>query len=225
MIKHKTQGFYLRVKDIPKLIPIRIKRLVGHLLVFCWSNFNWWLEFTYLLLDLAGVPEIYETIIDLFKWNTRPLTEKEITLLQPLFGKSIDYKRVRIDESAYLGPKQKHFCYVSFYTINSWGSMNDGLLIHEIVHIWQFQQMGSVYIPRALAAQQSKEGYNYGGAPKIVEWALNNGRLTDFNLEQQADIVADCWRLQNGLPLQWGPAGVADLPHYLFLVGQIEKGV
>ena len=223
MINYKIQGLVLRIQDVPRMIPSRLRRLAAHLLSFCWSSFNWWLEMAYLLLDLFGLPEIYETIIDIFKWNSRPLTAKEMTLLQPIFGKSIDYKRVRIDESAYLGPKQKHFCYVSFYTINSWGSMNDGLLIHEMVHIWQFQQMGSVYIPRALAAQHSKVGYNYGGAPKIIEWASKNGRLTDFNLEQQADIVADCWRLQHGLPLQWGPAGVADLPHYLFLVGQIEE--
>jgi len=218
---YKIQGFHLRIKDIPKMFPIRIKRLRKHFFSFCWLNPNWWLELIYLLLDLLGIPEVYETIIDLFKWKTRPLNTREIALLTPIFGKNIDYNRVRIDETALLGPKQKQFCYVSFYTINSWGQMNDALLIHEMVHIWQFQQMGSIYIPQALAAQRSKEGYNYGGAPKIVAWALKNGRLTDFNLEQQADIVADYWRLKNDYPLQWGPAGVADLPHYAFFVEQI----
>ena len=82
--------------------------------------------------------------------------------------------------------------------------------------------MGSAYIPRALQAQMSKEGYNYGGAPQVVNWARRSALLQDFNLEQQADLVADYWRLQNGLKPHWGPAGPADLPFYAYFVDQLK---
>lgn len=220
-IYQKLEGIATRLKYAFGWLPIRIQRLGKHFLSFCWSSFHWWLEFFYLLLDVIALPEIYETVIDLIKWSTRGLTQEEINLLVPIFGQSIDYNRVRIDERSFIGPLQKKFCYVSFYTINSWGKMNPSLLIHEMVHIWQFQKMGSIYIPRALAAQRSKEGYNYGGASKITYWAMNNAQLGDFNLEQQADIIADYWRIKNGLAPHWGPAGPADLPYYGFFTQQL----
>jgi len=221
MLQQKIQGLGIRFRYAIRALPARFNRLTKHLLVFCWSKPGWYLESCYLMLDIIALPEVYESIIDFVKWPTRTLTLDEINLLNPVFGSSIDYKRVRIDERSYIGPRQKKFCYVSFYTINSWGKMNPSLLIHEMVHVWQFQHLGSIYIPKALAAQRSKEGYNYGGATKINYWALNNGQLTDFNLEQQADIIADYWRLKNGQLPHWGPAGPADLPHYDYFSKQL----
>lgn len=223
-LKHKIQGLNIRFQAAFKQLPKRLIRLAQHFRGFCWSSAQWWLGLLYLLLDVVALPEFYETLLDFVKWNTRPISSKEYLLLYPIFGNSINYKRIRIDERSYLGPKQKQFCYVSFYTINSWGTMNEALLIHEVVHIWQFQQLGSIYIPLALAAQRTKENYNYGGAPRIAYWASIGGQLTDFNLEQQADIVADYWRISKGWSANWGPAGLADLPNYQFLVQQL-KGV
>lgn len=219
-IKLKIAG--LRLLQVVQWMPRRLQRLGRHLQHFCWSSGMWWVELSYLLLDIIGVPELYETLADFIKWNSRGLTPEEYELLFPIFGDSIHYERVRIDERAYLGPPQMKICYVSFYTINSWGAMNPALLVHEMVHVWQFQQWGSVYIPRALQAQSSAEGYNYGGAPRVVNWARQDGRLEDFNLEQQADLVADCWRLQHGWRTQWGPAGPADLPYYFHFVNQLQ---
>ncbi|MEL7219700.1 MAG: hypothetical protein AAGJ93_00195, partial [Bacteroidota bacterium] len=221
-ITAKAKATFLRLWQVITLLPTRFQRLGKHLLQFCWTNKTWWLSLPYFILDILAVPEVYETLADWIKWNTRPLTRSEIALLDPLFGNSIDYWRVRIDERAFLGPPQLHICYVSFYTINAWRPMRPDLLIHEAVHVWQFQQMGSVYIPLALQAQFSKEGYNYGGAPRVVNWARRSARLLDFNLEQQADLVADYWRLQYDLPPHWGPAGQADLPFYAYFVDQLQ---
>jgi hypothetical protein len=67
--------------------------------------------------------------------------------------------------------------------------------------VWQYQQVGSRYIPRALYAQRTREGYNYGGVMALERakgWA-------DFNYEQQAEIVADYFCLQQGLPPRYCP--------------------
>lgn len=221
-ISQKLTSTVFRLLAIFRLLPRRIGRLGKHLQRFCWSSAQWWLEALYLLLDIVGIPELYETLADWFKWNSRKLTKEEYELLYPIFGDSIHYDRVRIDERAFVGPPQMKICYVSFYTINAWGEMNSALLIHEMVHVWQFEHWGSVYIPRALRAQSSPEGYNYGGAPKVVNWARQDGLLEDFNPEQQADLIADYWRLLNGWQTQWGPAGPADLPYYGHFVNQLQ---
>ncbi|MEL6971924.1 MAG: hypothetical protein AAFZ63_20075 [Bacteroidota bacterium] len=212
-----------RLGQILRWLPIRLRRLGKHLRQFCWTSAMWWLEAIYLLLDVVGLPEIYETLVDWVKWNSRALYPEEVELLIPIFGNTIHYDRVRIDEHAFIGPPQMKICYVSFYTINAWGGMSPALLIHEMVHVWQFQHWGSVYIPRALRAQASPEGYNYGGAPAVVNWARQDARLEDFNPEQQADLVADYWRLLNGWRTQWGPAGPADIPYYGYFVDQLQS--
>lgn len=221
-ISSKIKGTALRLKHAVQWFPRRLQRFMRHLLRFCWNDVNWYIECLYYLLDLLALPELYETLADWIKWRTRPLYPKERELLYPIFGESIDYDRIRIDGGAALGPPQWNICYVSFYTINAWGKMSPFLLIHEVVHVWQFQRLGSIYIPRALRAQWSKEGYNYGGAPRLNNWARRDARITDFNLEQQADIIADYWRLSHGYPTHWGPAGPADLPAYRYFAEQLR---
>lgn len=223
MFSTKISAGFLRLQHALRWLPTRLRRLGKHFLRFCWSDINWWTATIYLLLDVVGIPELYETLQDFIKWRTRPLTNAERLLLYPIFGESLIYDRIRIDEKAFLGPPQWKICYVSFYTINAWGKMNPSLLIHEVVHIWQFQHWGSIYIPRALRAQYSKEGYNYGGAPKVANWARQKARLEDFNPEQQADLVADYWRILHQYTTHWGPAGPADLPHYAYFVDQLRE--
>lgn len=88
--------------------------------------------------------------------------------------------------------------------------MPPATLVHEVVHIWQYNRVGAAYIPRALAAQRSAMGYNYGGLRP-----LERGRsLEAFNYEQQADIIEDAYRLANGSPARWHGFGVEVLPVY-----------
>ena len=181
----------------------------------------WWLEFGVLMISLLGVAEIYETITDFIKFNTRSLTIWERKLLKGIYGNKINYKRVRIDNLALLGPKQFRMCYVSFYTINAWGAMSNHLLIHEMMHVWQYQKMGAVYIPRALAAQNSAMGYNYGGL-SALEKAIENGQgFKAFNLEQQADIITDYYLLREGYKAQWSEASRFDLATYEYFIEKL----
>ena len=174
-----------------------------------WPTFA--LDVLFALLELLYVPDLYEACTTLFAPTSRKLSTRERALLYPFFGDSVPYDKIRIDERAHLGPRWKRFCYVSFHTINSWGPMTDPTLVHEVVHVWQYTHRGAAYIPRALYAQGTVMGYNYGGLS-----ALENGRkLEDFNYEQQADIVEDAFRIVHHYRAQWVPAGRgAEVLHY-----------
>ncbi|MDH3649894.1 MAG: hypothetical protein OEQ53_09430 [Saprospiraceae bacterium] len=232
----KLEGVFIRIFDLIRLIPLRLQRIIwhfGHLFVSVWKrpkrlldfqeNLAWSVELLCYLLDLIGVGEVYETICDFVKFNSRPLHRNEIDAVQQIFGKSFPTRRIRLDEYAFLGPRTHHFAYVSFCTINHWGALSPELFIHEMVHVWQYHKLGSVYIPRALRAQFSEEGYNYGGLANLV-LAIRSGRgIRHFNLEQQGDILADYSRIRQGKNPRWGGVTSDDLWVYEHIVEDMKE--
>lgn len=213
----------LRLFDIIMLFPIRIRRLVRHFTTIHTLPFkNWLTEGSFLLFEPFGIFDLYDAFASLSK-RARPLNAHEIGIARSIFGDSLAYERVRIDERAHLGPRKGNFCYVSCYTINCWGKMPDSILIHELTHVWQYQQVGIVYIPRALAAQFSPEGYNYGGVHALRRAIQTGKKLLDFNYEQQADIIEDYYRLLLGYLPSWGTGTSNDLDIYAHFAAQLQK--
>lgn len=218
--------FDIRLLDVVRFFPRRTSRLLHHFSKFRFKTFHFWtLEFIFQLLEIAGVGDLYDASSGFIKYSARRLTEREIILAKTIFGDSLPYRRVRVDERAYLGPRQGQFCYVSFYTINSWGRMSDPLLIHELMHVWQYHHLGMAYIPRALAAQRSVEGYDYGGVDALYKAISENKQLLDFNYEQQAEIIEDYFRLLAGLKTTWGMAASTDLPVYAHFAKQLHEQI
>jgi hypothetical protein len=179
------------------------------------------LETLFLLIDCFYIPEIALLLNKLIKRNTRPMHDREIELAQSVFGNSIDYRKVRMDERARIGCRRHHFAYVGFNCINSWGALSEPHFIHELMHVWQYQRFGSVYIPRALYAQRTPEAYDYGGIEAIREAAMPGKGLLDFNWEQQAEIVSDYFCLLNG----WKPRWCTAKPEYAPVFEAVLRGV
>ncbi|NUN99841.1 MAG: hypothetical protein HUU01_04405 [Saprospiraceae bacterium] len=223
-----------RLFAIFSLLPLRLQRLALHFWKpqmradAAYASFSpgligifWLLELLLLMLETAGLAEGYELLTGLFKFRTRKLSPQEILVAKSVFGDALPYQSIRIDESAHLGPRQGRFCYVSFHTLNSWGPIPAPLLIHELTHVWQYRHLGIRYIPRALAAQRTASGYNYGGETGL-EQAIASGRgLAFFNLEQQADLIEDYYRLQNGLPATWNRQATPRPELYELVLGGI----
>jgi hypothetical protein len=178
------------------------------------------LDMLFALADMVGFFDLYELLTSGLFPNTRPLSPAEYNLLFPIFGDSVPYHLIRIDERALIGPSWAGFFYVSFHTINSWGPMQPPTLVHEVVHIWQYTHRGAAYIPRALYAQTTEEGYNYGGLESLQE----HSELEDFNYEQQADIIEDAFRLANSYQAQWVRGrGAEVLPVYYPYLEEIRS--
>ena len=220
--------------------PNRFFRLIKHLFVFLnlknypdesWSPFNilknlgfWFLGAILLIADLFAIPEFYENMTFIFKSSTRPLTTSEKEHAVSIFGNEILLNLVRIDERAHLGSKEHGIVYVGFHTINAWGKVPMHLLIHELVHVWQYEQFGSAYISHALKAQQSKNGYNYGGSGALAE-NMSLEFYHAFNYEQQAEIVEDYYRMTKGLTLRWIDPGGKNADLLRFWVRQINPAI
>lgn len=206
----KVDGLFGRAGRWIALLPTRVARLViglwqGVVAVRHWRSLatpaGWraigrWLGYRLVdVLEILAVGEVYETLVDLVKVNTRRLTEEEIRDASAVFGSSLNLRLVRLDKRALLGPARTKRDYTSFHTINCWGESRRDVLIHELTHVWQYERAGAIYMPQALHAQFRGAGYRYGGVA-----GLHDGEWDAFNREQQAQIVQDFFRMRRSHP-------------------------
>jgi len=154
-------------------------------------------------------------------FRSRNLTESEMDSSYRLFRNSIRYHLIRVNEREKWIAKRLNIAYVSFETIHIGRAIQPALLIHELVHVWQYTQFGSVYIYKALLAQKSKPGYNYGGVPGLNEAIEARKKLHEFNFEQQGDIISDYYKLSSGIKPHWVNSNVGNLLLYRSFLGDL----
>jgi hypothetical protein len=163
--------------------------------VFKWhysvfSFILWLFIWPVLWVEFLGILKIF----DQFRRHTRQLTKYELAALKLVFKNSVIYQHVRVKEHskfAKMGAKftkAPHLGFVFLNTIhfsrqiNANASLSDmAWLVHEVVHVSQFQKVGIIYIIKALRAQRNG-GYFYDES-----WL--DAALKDFNFEQQAEIA------------------------------------
>jgi hypothetical protein len=93
-----------------------------------------------------------------------------------------------------------------------------------LVHVWQFHHFGSPYILRALLAQRTDLGYDYGGLPALKRARAAQQGLQAFNYEQQASILEDFFRLHQSGFARWSPEGrKSQLPIYEYFVTSLQN--
>ncbi|MBO9618713.1 MAG: DUF4157 domain-containing protein [Niabella sp.] len=189
-----------------------------------WKNFLKWTG-TLLLqsAEIGGLGEVYETLEDIAKFNTRTLSGAELKAARSVFGNSVNLAFVRVDTGAAIGPAFSHRAYTSFHTINSWGTETIDTMIHELTHVWQYENAGAIYMPQAVHAQVWGGGYDYGDVAGLQKKQAAGEGLLSFNREQQAQIVEDFFRLREGIPIPGGSAAtIADLPLYADFVKTVS---
>jgi hypothetical protein len=146
----------------------------------------------------------------------RPLLDPEIKLVEPVFAKSIDYSRVRL-----IGAKAPQFVTIGNniyvppdFTIGD--AYHAQTLIHELVHVWQYQRGGTAYISRALVAQIG--GIAKGSRNLGYGYTIDPGAsFYDFNPEQQGLIVENYFSMKRDEAeiAAASAAGGAPTKHYL----------
>lgn len=162
---------------------------------FKWRLFIWVAEFFIYFTDILGLSLLYETFDEWINFRTRNLLPSEITILTGIFGDQLNVQLILIDSKSRLFARKYKIAYVTFNTINHWGIISDDLLVHEAAHCWQYQQHGSVYWFRAILAQFTKSGYDYGNLSTLIQ---NNSISGLYNYEQQAEIITDYYKMSKG---------------------------
>ncbi len=132
------------------------------------------------------------------------LTAGEKALLTPVFKLMLPYSRilckVNTDNIGGSGnsitPKGTPYFSVSVYTpdFSTANLAKQWVFVHEMTHVWQFYH-GQNVILEAIGLGIQKMG-NYGASYAYALTPTSN--FGDFNLEQQASIVADYWILTKG---------------------------
>ena len=151
-----------------------------------------------LLADLFFFFDVFEILSNLFSPNSRLLTATEIQRGREMFGNAIDFKLVMHDKRSIPVRRGMAHAYVTFNTINSWRPVRADIFVHELTHVWQYQQFGAGYIAAALAAQGTPAGYNY-----TYTEGWHHGSFFDLNAEQQADFIQDLYLIRKGFYPQW----------------------
>jgi len=134
---------------------------------------------------------------------SRALTPGEIILAQRLFKTSINYSLVKIHDEPYTpfqGPRDivtpngeiytTKLIYQMDYSITT--ARNKANFIHEMVHVWQYQN--KVLDP--IGAAVSEWFTNGFDTKKSYQYTLDSTYdLTDYKIEQQASIIEDYYWL------------------------------
>lgn len=152
---------------------------------------RWWPLF--LLVD--GLVILLVAILLLHGTGGRSLTEDEVAIAEPAFQGSVNLEKVRIIDG---GPLMRIF---PGLTIGNHITFPAGkyqfeeeryraLLMHELVHVWQYQNYGIGYAFDSVW-QNLTEPHAY--QINFVEGQA----LTEYDTEEQAEIVAE-WYLSGG---------------------------
>ena len=139
--------------------------------------------------------------------QSRSLTPGEIALARSVFGDAIDYSRVRLVRGKwwpfqYRGIVMAPTGHIHFHPddprlvedFSTEPLALQGLLIHELTHVWQTQTRGRFYLP---LMRHPFCRYAYDLVP---------GRAFDrYGLEQQAEIVRHAFLARHGVHLAAAP--------------------
>ena len=203
------------------------------------THFPWEVEFWqgmgHVLVDtleIAGLGEAYEMFTEFVQPWQRGMTAQEIEVARSVFGESINYGLVRMNEHSLLNELggaisgQEVRAHATGYIINSNGNISDSTMIHELTHVWQYIQDGAIYIPEALGAQVG-EGYEYGGVWDLKAKMDAGKDLSAYNREQQGDIVMDYFDLREEMKSYQDPASIPqsdrdNLDIYIYFVQEVS---
>lgn len=146
----------------------------------------------------------------------RPLTAGERELARSVFGDAIDCAPVRLHHRKWFPfhPKKAVMAPDGHIWVHPQSGLwrddyaaaplnLQGLLLHELTHVWQAQQRGRWYLP---LMRHPFCSYKYKVEPG---WPLER-----YGLEQQGEIVRHVHLLRNGVRLLDGPS-LAELERIL----------
>lgn len=121
-------------------------------------------------------------------WRRRALTAGEVALARPIFGDEIDWSRVRILQApralgfGAMVPFGRTIVFSRWRAVHDFSratSVDQGWFVHELMHVWQAAR--GIVLASAKLNALGKQAYIY--------WPKPGARLSDYNIERQAEIA------------------------------------
>ena len=158
------------------------------------------------ILELLGIGLLIQVLDQvLFGKGRRALNAMELAFAKTSFAERL-LNAVRIEQKSTGIAARKNIAFVQGYLIRCARPMDTPTLMHELVHVAQFERWGWAYVVKALASQQL-DGYHYDRQhlqawkrPKGEGWLSESSSL---NAEQEAARLEDLMCLQLGLASRW----------------------
>jgi hypothetical protein len=136
----------------------------------------------------------------------RPLTKNEISVLSPIYRNALPYGLIEIvaGPAGLLTPTGRAL--TMGYTIYL-PSASDETLVHECLHVWQFQAEGFRYIGNSAFNQLDGRIFSPGYSPYEWQSHLDAGEswYTLKSAEAQAKFISDLFRSGAFIPLTGSP--------------------
>lgn len=134
----------------------------------------------------------------------RKLTEDEIKYAKDVFKDSIDYSKITVTRDSLYAVGAPRTIGNTINLKSSWGHFKDDTLeltdkgretlIHEMGHVWQYQNGDLRYLPSSLIAQIKMGRTGGAGSGSAYDWTIphkNNVPWEKWNPEQQAEAIED----------------------------------
>jgi len=142
--------------------------------------------------------------------NERPLTKAEQEMLRHVFHDSLSLYNIRIIEgwSGIFGVTTNGAFTLgnTIYANTTDFSVNPEILVHECVHVWQYQVLGPRYTVDALGAQAiyGRNGSSTDAYSWVAELDRGHTKWEEFNKEAAAEHIEDIWSFGTMTPLSPG---------------------
>lgn len=158
----------------------------------------------------------------------RRFSPAEGRLLAEIFGESLALDPVRIVETRWLNAPTVLGNCIRIRPGYTFTGPRAAVLVHEAVHLWQFQNFGTGYITDSVVHNLRSLARTGRRALAYMNYQLHaNSRFRDFTAEQQATIITDHFELTQYCthqpnPPAWVVARRADLPIYARLLEDVR---
>jgi len=157
------------------------------------------------LIAATDSAEVRSSVVDvpLPKGDVRALTMRETSMARSVFGRGVRYHEVRVHHGGwwlFMGMQDSHTAvtpngemyypsaiyqddFSSPFIKSTWRA----LFMHEMVHVWQYQMGYAVKRHGLTITSRGRSAYFY----RLIE----DSRLSDFNMEQQGNIMSDYYMI------------------------------
>ena len=136
----------------------------------------------------------------------RGLTKHEKEVAREIFGDMIDLEQVKIKGALPLLGDNAVAVHNYIFVDGKKLSLEPDLLIHELVHVWQYQQGNIEPITAGLTGLTAEGIERITGADDLLyDYRLddftdpNRRHISEYHFEHQAAIIRDAYRYQNNM--------------------------